>query len=159
MRNDIEFEQIVRENIASLSAYARSTTRNQWIAEEAVQETLIRAWRYWPTFRNESTALSWLITICRRVIIDIVSRTPTHDEINTRDNTAVQENHVIGLQEMIINLPLSQREVIVLCAVIGFDYETVAEILDVPIGTVRSRLSRARQSLASQLETERREAM
>jgi RNA polymerase sigma-70 factor (ECF subfamily) len=56
---------------------------------------------------------------------------------------------------MISHLSLPLREVVVLCAVLGFDYETAAETLGVPVGTVRSRLSRARESLALQLDAAR----
>lgn len=159
MKREALFEEAVRANIAALSAYARSAARDQWTADEAIQETLIRAWRYWPTFRQESHVLTWLITICRRVIIDLASRAISHEEIGLRELAIPTSSPSIGLQEMIADLPLSQREVVVLCSVIGFDYETTAEILEVPVGTVKSRLSRARQSLASQMSSDRRDAI
>ena len=141
----------MREHLAAVSAYARSATSRRHIAEEAVQETFIRAWRYWPTFRNESSVLSWLITICRRVIIDLVQKdTITEplpvDVIDRNDNF-----EPTALQELIAQLPLPQREVVVLCALLGFDYETAAKTLNIPIGTVRSRLARARETLGEQL--------
>jgi DNA-directed RNA polymerase specialized sigma24 family protein len=54
--------------------------------------------------------------------------------------------------ELVKGLPLPQREVVVLCAVLGFDYETAATSLQIPIGTVRSRLARAREQLGKQLD-------
>ena len=53
---------------------------------------------------------------------------------------------------MVRELPLPQREVVVLCAILGFDYESAAQSLDIPIGTVRSRLARAREQLGRQLD-------
>lgn len=143
---------MMRDNFASLSAYARSATSHRTIAEEAVQETFIRAWRYWPTFRNESPVLSWLITICRRVIIDLVQKESPSANIDV-DIADIRDHFApTALHELIAHLPLPQREVVVLCAVLGFDYETTARTLDIPVGTVRSRLARARETLGQQLD-------
>ncbi len=154
-KKDAQFDSVMRENLAAVSAYARSATSRSYIAEEAVQETFIRAWRYWPTFRNESSVLSWLITICRRVIIDLVQKDSVVEELPAEiaDNHDVYEQSAI--QELISHLPLAQREVVVLCAVLGFDYETAATTLNIPVGTVRSRLARARESLGKELEIAR----
>ncbi|MEN9553075.1 MAG: hypothetical protein RLZ67_1073 [Actinomycetota bacterium] len=154
-KKDAQFDSVMRENLAAVSAYARSATSRSYIAEEAVQETFIRAWRYWPTFRNESSVLSWLITICRRVIIDLVQKDLVVEELPAEiaDNHDVYEQSAI--QELISHLPLAQREVVVLCAVLGFDYETAATTLSIPVGTVRSRLARARESLGKELEIAR----
>lgn len=152
---DAQFDSVMRDNFAAVSAYARSATSRKYIAEEAVQETFIRAWRYWPTFRNESSVLSWLITICRRVIIDLVQKDSVVEELPAEiaDNHDVYEQSAI--QELISHLPLAQREVVVLCAVLGFDYETAASTLNIPVGTVRSRLARARDSLGEELKIAR----
>ena len=142
----------MRENIKGVTAFALSITSNPHIAEEAVQETFIRAWRYWPTFRSESTAISWLITICRRVVIDMAKKQRVHEQlpqnvIEIRDHFAS-----IAIYDMVRGLPLPQREVVVLCAILGFDYESAAHSLEIPIGTVRSRLARAREQLGQQLD-------
>lgn len=143
---------MMRENIRSVTAFALSITSNPHVAEEAVQETFIRAWRYWPTFRNESSAISWLVSICRRVVIDIAKKNRVHEQlpenvIDIRDHFAST-----AIYEMVRELPLPQREVVVLCAVLGFDYDSAATTLNIPIGTVRSRLARAREHLGRQLD-------
>lgn len=143
---------MMRDNIRGVTAFALSITSNPHTAEEAVQETFIRAWRYWPTFRNESSAISWLITICRRVVIDMARKQKLHDQlpenvIDIRDHFAST-----AIYELVRELPLPQREVVVLCAILGFDYESAAHSLDIPVGTVRSRLSRAREQLGRQLD-------
>ena len=142
----------MRENIRSVTAFALSITSNPHIAEEAVQETFIRAWRYWPTFRHESSVISWLITICRRVVIDMAKKNRVHEQLP--DNVIEIRDHFAStaIYDMVRELPLPQREVVVLCAVLGFDYESVASTLDIPIGTVRSRLARAREHLGRQLD-------
>jgi RNA polymerase sigma-70 factor (ECF subfamily) len=58
----------------------------------------------------------------------------------------------MAIYDMVRELPLPQREVVVLCAVLGFDYESAATTLNIPIGTVRSRLARAREHLGHQLD-------
>lgn len=153
------FNTAVRDNRSALMTYARSITPNTWAADEAVQETLIRAWRYWPTFRNQSHVLTWLITICRRVVIDMASRNVTHEPINDEVLKMTATTNDIGLQDLISELPMAQREVIVLCSIIGYDYETAARILDVPVGTVRSRLSRARLSLSQKIDGAHRDVI
>ena len=152
MKKEDPFDAIMRENIRSVTAFALSITSNPHVAEEAVQETFIRAWRYWPTFRNESSAISWLVSICRRVVIDIAKKNRVHEQlpenvIDIRDHFAST-----AIYEMVRELPLPQREVVVLCAVLGFDYDSAATTLNIPIGTVRSRLARAREHLGRQLD-------
>ena len=145
----------MREHLVAVSAYARSATSRRHLAEEAVQETFIRAWRYWPTFRNESSVLSWLITICRRVIIDLVQKDTIVDQLPIDVVDSNDEFETTALQELVSHLPLPQREVVVICAFLGFDYETAASTLNIPIGTVRSRLARARETLGKELNIAR----
>lgn len=154
-RSEAEFDAVMREHLAAVSAYARSATSRRHLAEEAVQETFIRAWRYWPTFRNESSVLSWLITICRRVIIDLVQKDTIVDQLPIDVVDSNDEFETTALQELVSHLPLPQREVVVLCAFLGFDYETAASTLNIPIGTVRSRLARARETLGKELNIAR----
>lgn len=150
-RSEAQFDVVVKENMPALMAYARSISRNHSIAEEAVQETFIRAWKYWPTFRHEAPVISWLITICRRVVIDMARKTEHTEQL--QDNVVHLDHNFsnIAIEELVKELPLPQREVIVLCAILGFDYETAAQTLNIPVGTVRSRLARAREQLSSQL--------
>jgi RNA polymerase sigma-70 factor, ECF subfamily len=151
-KKEDSFDTMMRENIRSVTAFALSITSNPHIAEEAVQETFIRAWRYWPTFRNDSSAVSWLITICRRVVIDMAKKNRVHEQLP--ENVIEIRDHFAStaIYDMVRELPLPQREVVVLCAVLGFDYESAATTLNIPIGTVRSRLARAREQLGRQLD-------
>jgi RNA polymerase sigma-70 factor (ECF subfamily) len=151
-KKEDSFDTMMRENIRSVTAFALSITSNPHLAEEAVQETFIRAWRYWPTFRHESAAISWLITICRRVVIDMAKKSRVHEQLP--DNVVEIRDHFAStaIYDMVRELPLPQREVVVLCAVLGFDYDSAATTLNIPIGTVRSRLARAREHLGRQLD-------
>ena len=154
-RTESEFDRMVRECARPLAAYAASLTNDRTLAEETVQETFIRAWRYWPTFRGESSRMTWLVTICRRVMIDLARRNRTHDVLPDNVVDARDDFAATAVNDLIRDLPVSQREVVVLCAVLGYDYESAAAMLDVPVGTVRSRLSRARESLGRRLDDAR----
>jgi RNA polymerase sigma-70 factor, ECF subfamily len=147
------FEQMMRDNIRAVTAYARSIASHKDIAEEAVQETFIRAWRYSSSYRGDAPVLSWLITICRRVVVDLGQRHTfhAHDEIPDALQDPTDTYEMTALVDLVAALPLPQREVLVLCAILGFDYETAAETLSIPVGTVRSRLARARDALTSEM--------
>lgn len=143
----------MRDNIRAVTAYARSIAPHKDIAEEAVQETFIRAWRYSSSYRGDAPVLSWLITICRRVVVDLGQRHTfhAHDEIPDALQDPTDTYEMTALVDLVAALPLPQREVLVLCGILGFDYETAAETLSIPVGTVRSRLARARDALTSEM--------
>lgn len=145
---------MMRDNIRAVTAYATSVAASTDLAEEAVQETFIRAWRYSSSYRGDAPVLSWLITICRRVVIDLAQRQLTHTHLELHDNVVAHNDpfFVSDIQELARQLPLHHREVFILCVVLGFDYESAAAVLNVPIGTVRSRLARARETLTSEIK-------
>lgn len=147
----MDFDAMMRDNLRPVTAYAMSVCATFDLAEEAVQETFIRAWRYSSSFDGRSSVLTWLIAICRRVIIDLSQkeRHQRHEVLDDRIPSSGDAYEMSTVMQMVANLPLPQREVLVLCAVLGFDYESAAETLSVPVGTIRSRLARARAALAS----------
>jgi RNA polymerase sigma-70 factor (ECF subfamily) len=148
-----DFDQMMRDNIRAVTAYARSIASHKDIADEAVQETFIRAWRYSSSYRGDAPVLSWLITICLRVVVDLGQRhsSHTHDVITDVLQDPEDTYEMTALVDLVAGLPLPQREVLVVCGILGFDYETAAETLSIPVGTVRSRLARAREALTSEM--------
>ena len=146
------FETLVRHHHAAVTAYARAMASSTTLAEDAVQETFLRAWRYLDSFRGEGSFEGWLIRICRRCVIDLEHAERRQAQLadlpvaEMRDGGSTAE-----LTGLMATLPVEQREVLVLCGVLGYDYERAAVVLDVPVGTVRSRLSRARRRLGAQL--------
>ena len=152
-RTEAEFERMVRDCARPLASYANNLTNDRMLAEEAVQETFIRAWRYWPTFRGESSHMTWLVTICRRVMIDLARKERRHDPLPENVVDARDDFAATAINDLVSELPVAQREVVVLCAMLGFDYESAAAIIGVPVGTVRSRLSRARETLGQRLDS------
>lgn len=147
-----DFEQLVRTHADAVHAYARGLSSDAWLAEEAVQVTFLRAWKYQNSFRGEGSYEGWLMRICRNVVCDLAKKR-SHDEpldhviekFADRDTDQLSETEI---GDLIDDLPRPQREVLMLCGVMGYDYESAAKLLDVPVGTVRSRLHRGRAALS-----------
>lgn len=154
--NDRVFDELVREHEVALTTFARSLSRDQWSAEESVQETLVRAWKYLDAFDRRGSFEGWLLRICRNVVIDqagAAARRPTSIETHELDRLIrpLENDATHELIDLLQQLSVDHREVLVIVGVLGLSYEEAASTLDIPIGTVRSRLGRARQAFGSLL--------
>jgi RNA polymerase sigma-70 factor (ECF subfamily) len=148
-----DFDELVRRHAGAVTAYARAIARDRWQAEDAVQETFLRAWKYLDSFDRRGSFEGWLIRICRNCVTDLAARdTGRDDPLPTEREQAIAPDHRSEVHDLLARLPLPQREVLVLCGMFGYDYDSAAQILDVPVGTIRSRLSRARAGLAELLD-------
>ena len=146
--------------IPRLRRYARLLVRDLAYADDLVQECLVRAVSKLHTYTPGTNLRAWLFVILRNVLINDYNRGqrgPSFTEIpETHANLAVsggQEQHLMlkEVRAALDLLPEEQREIILLVPVGGLAYEEVAQVLDLPIGTVRSRLSRARTALREAL--------
>ena len=160
MGRDDRFDDLVRAHHRAVSAYARALTADRHLAEDAVQETFLRAWRYLDSYRSSGSFEGWLLTICRRCVIDLAQREQRHPVAEAaRADEAPRSvphqapDHSGDVLDLVAGLPLPQREVLVLCGWLGYDYEEAATLLEVPVGTVRSRLHRARAALDESLRS------
>ncbi len=146
------FDDFLKEHIGPITLYTRATCSLQHLVDDVVQETFIRAWRYYPTLRAESSSRSWIISICRNTILDLSKKWPNSADFELPEqpdpHDAFRQNDLLNLMQY---LSQEHREVLVLCGLLGYDYETTAEIIHVPIGTVRSRLARARVAMSTLL--------
>ena len=143
-----EFDQFVRETAPAIRRYALSLTRDRWLAEDISQETFLRAWRYWHSYRGESSREAWVVRICRNTTFDaLAKRVKTPEQVLDEVSAVDAGFEDVLIRDELNGLSLPHREVVVLVDLLGFDYASVAEILDCRTGTVRSRLSRARESL------------
>jgi len=144
-------------DIGELRAFASSLTSDRWLAEDAVQETLLKVLRFGHTYRSDGDLSAWIRTICRNAMVDLVRRNRTHlsldDRVENLDCSAVPEVSMGDIEDALAGLPPAQLDVVMLCCVYGYEYADVAEMLGVPIGTVRSRLSRGRLVLSSLLDS------
>lgn len=148
--------------IPSLRRYARFLTRDPDVADDLVQEALTRAVGAADSFRLGTNIRAWLFTILKNVVRNSVRRgrhNPIHavETLDTvvRCDPADQPDarlELTSLAEAIDSLPPSFKQVLILCGVEGFLYEEAATVLDVPVGTVRSRLFRARNLLSKRID-------
>lgn len=125
--------------------------------DDVVQETFMRAFRGLASFRGDSTARSWLLTIARRVFLDFSHRRAKEAKVvsllmtsslTVSNLVSADEVELVGWHDLVSRLPGEFREAFVLVRIFGFRYDEVASILGCPRGTVQSRVARARYFLA-----------
>lgn len=138
---------------------AYAWTRNAAAAEDLVQETLAKAWRKRGQLRDPNAGEAWLFTILARCHRDYLRRAHAAediDELQLRSNSDPElekdQRTIVGrVRAAIASLPAGQRQAVTLVDLEGFSYAEVADILAVPVGTVMSRLCRARAALRQEL--------
>jgi RNA polymerase sigma-70 factor, ECF subfamily len=148
-QDDKHFEQMVRAYSADLYRYAYWLCRERFLAEELVQEALMRAWKGWTGLRDLAATKAWLFTIVRNEYARSFSR----KRIDIAD-TDVYELDVPDLcscgpavEEILGTLPLAYREPLALQVLGGFSCMEIAAMLNTTEGAVMTRLTRARQAL------------
>ena len=154
--------RIIEPMIPSLRRYARALVRNHATADDLVQDCLERAVSRWDQRRNEGDARPWMFTILHNLAVNQFRQTAArgaHMSIDDTDENvlgleAVQEQKLLyrDVLQKLANLPDEQRSVILLVAVEDLSYADAARVLDIPVGTVMSRLSRARERLHQEIE-------
>ena len=160
-----EFGRLVEREIPRLRRYARALTRNAERADDLVQETLLRAISKRHLLQMGTDLRAWLFTIMHNQHVNLVRRA-------VRDETAINieqlstslaaisdptaSRQLRELERALGCLSEEQRAVILLVGLEGMSYEAAAQILNVPIGTVRSRLSRGRDELRRLLDLPRK---
>ena len=141
------------ELIPRLRRYARALVSDRARADDLVQDTLERAWNKFHLWRPGSDLRAWLFTVMHNVHVNQVRASRDHamldDEGPEMAVAGVQgaSLEIRDLERALAVLPPEQREVLLLIALEDMSYAEVATMLDIPIGTVMSRLSRAREKL------------
>jgi len=164
------FEEVALPHFDSVAGFALSLTRSGADAEDLVQETFLRAFKGWHTFTPGTDCRRWLFTICRNTFLRLRSRERVKLESLQGDVDGIptamsyMEGVRSGLTELIDRidvapaieaavaaLPEPHYSILVLVDLEGLSYEEAAEVLEVPKGTVRSRLFRARRHVQEAL--------
>jgi RNA polymerase sigma-70 factor (ECF subfamily) len=159
------FEEAVLPHLDAAFNYARWLTRNDLEAEDVVQDACLRAMRFFSSLRNND-ARAWLFTIVRNTWYSRVSRrsnivavtTLNDEQEQSPDNgldpeeQLLQQHTVTIVRAALEQLPADFREVLVLREIEGLSYKEIAAVVGVPIGTVMSRLARARDRLQTILK-------
>ena len=169
-RSTQTFDEVALPCLPDLARFARSLTHDASDADDLVQETYLRAFQAWHTFQLGTDCRRWLFTICRNVFLrtrERAERVVSVEDPEAETLGAVMTHNSArnaGLDDLFARIDLGPAldraidmlstqfaTVVRLIDVDGHSYEDVAEMLDVPIGTVRSRLFRARRLLQEAL--------
>ncbi|MGQ0675587.1 MAG: RNA polymerase sigma factor [Rhodospirillales bacterium] len=151
-----ELRQLVVDQIPHLRRYAMALVGDRDRADDLVQDSLERAWSRLSLWRRDGNIRAWLFTIMHNLNANAVrqaKRRPRHDPIDEvlalPSTPANQEQRLelSMLSQAVAALPVDQRAVVLLVGLEQMRYEEVAGILDLPIGTVMSRLHRGRERL------------
>jgi RNA polymerase sigma-70 factor, ECF subfamily len=161
--NTIGTQQTVHEQIVTLlprlRRFARNLTRNPHDADDVVQIALERALVRLDQWRSEARLDSWMFKIVRNAWIDELRARGRRDKIflaaeagdNVGTDPMAHEIELMSVHSAMARLPDDQREAVSLVLVEGLPYREAAEVLDVPIGTLTSRLARGREALQAML--------
>ncbi|HZD89148.1 MAG TPA: sigma-70 family RNA polymerase sigma factor [Pseudolabrys sp.] len=158
-----DFNGRLEEQLPRLRRYARALTRDKQRADDLVQDTVVRALAKQHLWQEGTNLRAWLFTLMHNQYVNDVRRAGREGGnvdvaemasvlAATTDPTAARRLH--EMEEGLAQLPLEQREAILLIALEGMRYDEAASVLGVPIGTVRSRLSRGRDTLRRLLDIE-----
>jgi len=154
------YEKLVNAYSGALYRYAYWLCGEHCAAEDLVQETFLRAWRFLESLKDENSAKSWLITILRREnarkyerqqlqYSDVDMETIATGKVDFDDRP-----EVLALRSALQQLPVKYREPLILQVLEGYNLEEMARMFKLPRNTVATRLHRARQKLRRQLEDE-----
>jgi RNA polymerase sigma-70 factor (ECF subfamily) len=155
------FRVIVLPHLDSAYGFARWLTRDPVAAQDLAQESLLRALRYFHAFRGEE-ARPWLLRIVRNTWTDLRARNGAEllpleivenraADVLDPEQSALAGDRRRHVAAALAALPPEVREVLVLREIEDLSYKHIATVLDLPIGTVMSRLARAREKLATEL--------
>jgi len=159
------FGELVRTHSQGVLNVIYRMCGNLQVAEDAAQETFIRAWLRLSTFRSQASLRNWLYRIAVNTAIDML-RKEKHilpgavEDLNLKDAEPSPEAMVARfertetVQNAVLSLPEASRAVLVLREFEDLSYQEIAESLDIPVGTVMSRLNYARKLLREKLEVQ-----
>lgn len=167
-----DFEEEVIPHLDAMYNFALRLTSDPSDAEDLVQDTIVKAYRFFSSYEKGTNAKAWLFRILKNSYINNYrkkSKQPNqvdYDEVSSfyetvrdeRTDTSNLEDKMYrelvddDISRALDELPEDFRTVVLLCDIEDFTYEEIANMLDVPIGTIRSRLHRGRNLLKSQLQ-------
>jgi RNA polymerase sigma-70 factor (ECF subfamily) len=145
-------EAAVRASQADVWRLARNLVGSD-DADDVTQETFVRAWRALPGYRAEASGRTWLLAIARRTCADALRRRYRRRRADRRApaGPAVEPAADSGVLDLVGALPPDRREAFVLTQLLGCSYAEAAAVCGVPVGTIRSRVARAREDLIGAL--------
>jgi RNA polymerase sigma-70 factor, ECF subfamily len=157
------FTELVRNHAHGVMNVVYRVCGDAQIAEDAAQETFIRAWQNLSSYRPQTPLRNWLYRIAfnagmdmlrkeKRILPNDIEDMHLADERPGPEFLVAQQERTTLVQQAVLSLPDASRAVLVLREYEGMSYHEIADALDIPIGTVMSRLNYARKSLKEKLE-------
>jgi RNA polymerase sigma factor (sigma-70 family) len=161
-----EFEELAMPLMSSVYNLARWLVRNEIEAEDLVQETYLKGLRNFASFQSGTNFRAWILRILRnnflssrstlewRMTVELKNEEElplSRAQCISPESLFIERSNIAAIRSAIEQLPLRSREVILLCDVEDLAYKEIAEILEIPIGTVMSRLARARKAVREAL--------
>lgn len=158
--NDAEFERQLRDVIPHLRAFARSLSGAADRADDLVQDAMFNAWRARERFRAGTNFKAWMFVIVRNLFLSGVRRARFSGEWDesvaerTLSTAPGQDQHLAldDVRRALMYLAPSRRDALILVGAGGFSYEETAELCGCPVGTVKSRVARARAEMEQLLD-------
>ncbi|AUW60462.1 RNA polymerase subunit sigma-70 [Sphingobium sp. SCG-1] len=159
--SDADFKKELAAVIPHLRAFGRSLSGNRDLADDLVQETLLKAWAARSRFQAGTNMRAWTFIILRNHYLSQMRRSRFRGEWDdlTADRLlaapAGQDKHIelADMQRALLQLPQPQREALILVGAGGFAYEEAAEICGVAVGTIKSRVARGRAALEQMMDS------
>lgn len=158
-----EFNILALEHLAEITAFAGRLAGNAADADDLVQDTFEKAFESWRKLRQPAACRAWLFRIARNTFLDGKRAAAVRSQLALAPSAesrmpgfivspeAVERLTARELENAIALLPREQRDALLLCDLWGFRYEEIADIVGSPIGTVRSRIARARARMLALL--------
>ncbi len=166
-----DFDEEIIPHMDALYNFALRLTTDPNDAEDLVQDTIVKAYRFFSSYEKGTNAKAWMFRILKNSFINNYRKTSKkpsqvdYDEVSSyyesirAERTETSDLESLMFREMmdddlsnaLTRLPEDFRTVVLLCDVEGYTYEEIANMLDVPIGTIRSRLHRGRNLLKTEL--------
>ncbi|SFY12237.1 sigma-70 family RNA polymerase sigma factor [Streptomyces atratus] len=164
------FERVFRALHNDVRRYVTALADDSQVADDLVQETFLRAVSTVHLFQGRGSARAWMLTIARRTVVDSIRRAASRPRLaDTSDWQYVAEcsqprdlpgfDEGIALMALVESLPDDRREAFVLTQVLDMPYDDAARTSSCPVGTIRSRVSRARTTLCAMLDDREQPAL
>lgn len=157
-----QLESLVKDHLDAVYRVAFSVVRDSALAEDVSQDAILKAWKALPSFRGESSLRSWVLRITHNTAISTLRKRreevrdpdllPEAASSSSTEQDVVESMSIDAFEEALNQLDELSRSIVVLREVEGMSYDEVAETLEIPLPTVKTRLLRARRVLATALE-------
>ena len=159
---DVQLEELMTEHAEAAYRVALSVTRDHDLAQDVTQDAMLKAWQALPTWRGDAPLRNWVLRIThntaisalrkRREILQDPMEMPEQPTTRSVERQAHGRMALDAFEEALGRLDELTRSIVVLREVESLSYDEIAELLDVPLPTVKTRLLRARRQLSASLE-------